>query len=246
MTNSPVYYGKFSVSWTGNGATDNRRKLQPWLDPAGTNPTTLNGACPILHHEDFSISAMSEGSNVFTLEATANVAGVDQYQWELTQGSGWTIVQHPFSESGKPYMYRVRVTKGPGGSSQAIVRGRPQNCAGWADEWTPTFLPLLSSYSISASLGSGGTTLYVQIDTDSEAYEAALSQSGSGVSTGLTSAPVFTVRLYNSQGIMVRQTTAQAGTATLDIANLPNGYYILQVHDGSANPPQTQNILIYH
>jgi hypothetical protein len=37
------YYGKFSVSWTGNGATDNRRKLQPWLNPAGTNPTTLDG-----------------------------------------------------------------------------------------------------------------------------------------------------------------------------------------------------------
>jgi hypothetical protein len=38
-----VAYGKFSVSWTGNGATDNRRKLQPWLDPAGTSPQTLNG-----------------------------------------------------------------------------------------------------------------------------------------------------------------------------------------------------------
>ncbi|MDR0829470.1 MAG: serine protease [Prevotellaceae bacterium] len=36
-------YGKFSVSWTGNGATDNRRKLQPWLDPRGTNPQTLDG-----------------------------------------------------------------------------------------------------------------------------------------------------------------------------------------------------------
>ena len=36
-------YGKFSVSWTGNGATDNRRRLNHWLDPAGTNPSTLNG-----------------------------------------------------------------------------------------------------------------------------------------------------------------------------------------------------------
>jgi hypothetical protein len=35
--------GKFSVSWTGNGASDNRLKLQPWLDPLGTNPTTLDG-----------------------------------------------------------------------------------------------------------------------------------------------------------------------------------------------------------
>jgi hypothetical protein len=41
-------YGKFSVSWTGstttnNEASDNRRKLRSWLDPAGTNPQTLNG-----------------------------------------------------------------------------------------------------------------------------------------------------------------------------------------------------------
>ncbi|MDR2065031.1 MAG: serine protease [Prevotellaceae bacterium] len=38
-----VAYGKFSVSWTGDGTTYNYRKLQPWLDPAGTNPQTLNG-----------------------------------------------------------------------------------------------------------------------------------------------------------------------------------------------------------
>ena len=49
-SNPPVdigNYGKFSVSWTGNGATDNRRKIQPWLDPNNT-ATTLDGiaACP--------------------------------------------------------------------------------------------------------------------------------------------------------------------------------------------------------
>ena len=36
-------YGKFSVSWTGNGATDNRRKLQPWLDPRNTGAIVLDG-----------------------------------------------------------------------------------------------------------------------------------------------------------------------------------------------------------
>ena len=40
-------YGKFSVSWTGNGATDNQRRLSSWLDPNNTNATTLNGiSCP--------------------------------------------------------------------------------------------------------------------------------------------------------------------------------------------------------
>jgi len=40
-------YGKFSFSWTGkNGTTDNRRKLQPWLDTNNT-VTILNGiSCP--------------------------------------------------------------------------------------------------------------------------------------------------------------------------------------------------------
>ncbi|MDR2968270.1 MAG: serine protease, partial [Tannerellaceae bacterium] len=38
-----LMYGKLSVSWTGNGATDNRRKLQLWLDPNGTNAATIDG-----------------------------------------------------------------------------------------------------------------------------------------------------------------------------------------------------------
>lgn len=44
LKNSPDWYGKFSVSWTGGGATDNRRRLDHWLNPSGgTAPTTLNG-----------------------------------------------------------------------------------------------------------------------------------------------------------------------------------------------------------
>ena len=40
---APDWYGKFSVSWTGNGAVDNRRKLQPWLDPLNTGAIILGG-----------------------------------------------------------------------------------------------------------------------------------------------------------------------------------------------------------
>jgi hypothetical protein len=243
-----MYYGKFNVSWTGDGTTYNYRKLQPWLNPTGTAPTTLNGiACSKLDHYDFAIAATSEGSNMFSLEASANVTGVDKYEWELMSGSGWTITQHPFPASGQPSMYKVRVTKNSGGSSQAVVRGRPHNGCGWSDEWIPIMLPLTSSYSMSASLSSGSTTLSINIDIeDSEAYETAFSQSQSGTSGGTTSAPVFTIKLYNNLGTIVRQTTASSGTVSLDVANLPNGFYILHVHDGSANPPQTQNIIISH
>lgn len=37
------FYGKFDVSWTGNGTSNNKRKLQPWLDPMGTGVAVLDG-----------------------------------------------------------------------------------------------------------------------------------------------------------------------------------------------------------
>ena len=46
-TNYVIRYGRFDVSWTGSTtstpAADNRRRLNTWLDPVSSNPTTLNG-----------------------------------------------------------------------------------------------------------------------------------------------------------------------------------------------------------
>jgi V8-like Glu-specific endopeptidase len=39
----PDWYGKFSVSWTGNGDPDNRRRLNSWLDPNNTGVIVLDG-----------------------------------------------------------------------------------------------------------------------------------------------------------------------------------------------------------
>ncbi len=39
---SPDLYGKFSYSWESAGSS-NARRLRPWLDPAATNPNTLDG-----------------------------------------------------------------------------------------------------------------------------------------------------------------------------------------------------------
>jgi hypothetical protein len=36
-------YGKLSNSWTNNNNSSNAKKLQPWLDPANTGATTLQG-----------------------------------------------------------------------------------------------------------------------------------------------------------------------------------------------------------
>ena len=40
------YYGKFSMSWTGNGANSSSSRLRDWLDPTGTGVTSLDGFDP--------------------------------------------------------------------------------------------------------------------------------------------------------------------------------------------------------
>nr|WP_314287907.1 T9SS type A sorting domain-containing protein [uncultured Capnocytophaga sp.] len=41
--NSPDWYGRFDVSWTGNDNPDKRRRLKDWLDPYNTKQQTLDG-----------------------------------------------------------------------------------------------------------------------------------------------------------------------------------------------------------
>ena len=65
------YYGKFNVSWTGNDASDNRRRLDHWLDPNNTGVNTINGQSP------FAISGpttvCSSFNSTFTLNSGATV-----------------------------------------------------------------------------------------------------------------------------------------------------------------------------
>lgn len=46
----PSVYGRFYTSWTGNGSPSPRRRLKDWLDPLGTNQTTISGrSCNTIH-----------------------------------------------------------------------------------------------------------------------------------------------------------------------------------------------------
>jgi lysyl endopeptidase len=40
------YYGKFDMSWTGNGSSSSSSRLSDWLDPTGTGVTSLDGFDP--------------------------------------------------------------------------------------------------------------------------------------------------------------------------------------------------------
>ncbi len=46
LTGGMSGFGKLSTSWTGNGNSDNRRRLDYWLNPSGTNIQTIGGIYP--------------------------------------------------------------------------------------------------------------------------------------------------------------------------------------------------------
>ena len=56
----------------------------------------------------------------------------------------------------------------------------------------------------------------------------------------------FDVRLYNSQGYLLRQTTTQSTTVQFNVSNLPNDIYYLHIYDDVNSPPEIQQIIVQH
>ena len=66
------------------------------------------------------------------------------------------------------------------------------------------------------------------------------------VHTQNTIAASFDIRLYCSQGKMLRQTKAAGGTVQFDVSNIPGGIYFLHVYNGMLSTPQAFKIIINH
>jgi len=79
------YYGKFSVSWTGNNSSNVKRRLKDWIDPIGSNPTFYAGS---LKSSITGNTLVCVGNSItFTLNNTPSI----NYTWtcssNLTPGS---------------------------------------------------------------------------------------------------------------------------------------------------------------
>jgi hypothetical protein len=80
-----------------------------------------------------------------------------------------------------------------------------------------------------ANGGSSGITLTVTI--------------GSVVSLNTS----YTIKLYNANGVLVRQTTSQGENVELDVSALPSGYYYLHIFNGSGDTqPDMRTIIVQH
>jgi hypothetical protein len=110
--------------------------------------------------------------------------------------------------------------------------------------------PCSSYYSFVASPNPVNSTLSVEINIEDEEVYAQLrtvAPAGQTAKKTITRTPEFELKLFTLLGgNLVYRTTSAASTVSLDVSHLPSGVYILQIHDGSDNPPQTRRITVSH
>ena len=102
-------YGKFSISWNGNGNTDNRRRLNYWLNP-GTSQTTLDGSYP------FSIN----GPSIVCTSATYSIDNIKtgcSVTWSFKNASSLNSL----IQSNSPSLNQCRIVPGSTNLNHTLV-----------------------------------------------------------------------------------------------------------------------------
>ena len=108
------WYGKLSVSWTGNGSGDIRRRLDHWLDPSGTNLQSINGSYPISFSGPYFIC--NSTSALYTISGIPSNYTIS---WSLTNGFG--PVTPTLQISGKNCTINNNLSKSYLGTLNALV-----------------------------------------------------------------------------------------------------------------------------
>ncbi len=71
-SNSDFYYGKFNISWSGNGSSNPKRRLRDWLDPLNVGLQSLDGYDSSSSNPTFSII----GESYFNIGNSYNINNI--------------------------------------------------------------------------------------------------------------------------------------------------------------------------
>lgn len=230
-----VAYGKLSVSWTGNGATDSRRRLRDWLDPAGTNPQTLNGMEKIPIPSIYGYSQEVCGSGTFTL---INPPSGTIY-WKVSNPSLFMV-----TPSGNPTTVYVIGT----GTSIATLSAHTGSTSGpviTSIVIVPCTLKVASEPLVLAYPNPVNDILRIEIDRDALVQSETVEQTEAYISR-INTNPTFDIRLFDRLGNLLRSTKTKDDTVEFNVANLPNGMYFLYVYDGESTKPEMLKIIVRH
>lgn len=101
----PDLYGKFNRAWDQESTSSNAQ-LKAWLDPAGTNPTTLAGTsmpcAPSAPTADFVASAttVSPGTTVTFTDLSSGAP--TSWSWSISPATGWSYTGGTSASSTNP------------------------------------------------------------------------------------------------------------------------------------------------
>ena len=62
----------------------------------------------------------------------------------------------------------------------------------------------------------------------------------------LKAPPTYDLRLYDGQGNLLQQRSANGGTVQFNVSTLPDGIYYLHIYDGVSSTPEMQQIVVEH
>ncbi|MCB9189537.1 MAG: T9SS type A sorting domain-containing protein [Flavobacteriales bacterium] len=221
------YYGKFSMSWDGNGASSSAQRLHDWLDPQSTGATTLPGYDP-------NASTLSYDAGVTNNVTSATLCSA-VYEPEIT-----------LKNHGQQTLTSCTITYN--------VDGGANNVYNWTGSLAANATEVVVLGSVSVS-GSGSHTFNATVsnpngNTDEDASNDVIASSFSAVPNSM---PVYLNLLVDCYGEEVAwQITEQGsstvlfsgadypGTGTSPIANgttvtedlcLANGCYTFEITD---------------
>ena len=86
--------------------------------------------------------------------------------------------------------------------------------------------------------------LYIEIDQDTIDRVLALLQNKG--SKSFNSVPVFDIRLYNGQNILLMKQFSKGGITQFNVSDLPDGLYYLHIYNGVLSKPEMYSIIVKH
>ena len=107
-----------------------------------------------------------------------------------------------------------------------------------SDDGGPIFPEWIATYPNPAS-----DMLNIEIDHESIVQAKKLEQAVTDAKT-IDIVPTYNLRLYDSQGNLLRQAAVKGGAVQFNVANLPNGVYYLHIYDGVNDTPAMRQIMI--
>jgi hypothetical protein len=159
---------------------------------------------------------------------------ISQYEWQVTNctlissGKESASVRFP-SGIYADFTIKYRYKNGcyDTWSTWATITGRTRNCAAGEDPYSPAPSGG-SSGNYSASPNPVNDVLTVSLGLFSSSDSS------------------YNIKLYNANGVAVRQATSQGENVYLNVSALPNGYYYLHIFNGNDPQPNMRTIIVQH